>query len=91
MAHRYLGVWVPYLRAKLRPRGQLYMDNGASLDSEEGLLHGSPLSSAAFALSIHPTVLGVSALLEARGGGARFGHDDGYLFEPPEAVMEATR
>ena len=38
-------------------------------------------------MTIHPSVTGVSELPRARGGGACFGHDDGYLFGPPEAVV----
>ena len=46
--HPHQASWVPYLRSKLRPKGMLYTtcDHAEVITSAEGLLHGSPLSSA---------------------------------------------
>lgn len=69
-------------------------DSAHNLRSRElGLIvQGYLLSYAAFALAIRPTVQAIHEALEEDGrGGGEFGHDDGYIFGPPEKVMEVLR
>ena len=60
----------------------------ADFASEEAWRQGCPLAQLGFNQAIHAEVLWLDAELAKHGGGARFNHDDGYAFGPPDVVFE---
>ena len=58
-----------------------------SIEHHEGIVQGSPISSSGFSYTIDKRVKEANGRLEAFGGCARFGMDDGYMVGPPEVVF----
>jgi hypothetical protein len=90
MHHAKLNMMVPYRRAKLGPRSQLW-SAGETMWHDEGLEQGSPTSSSGFSFTIHHKVKEAGRRLAVAGGCARFGMYDGYMIEPKELIFEVVK
>ncbi|MEC7001645.1 MAG: hypothetical protein VXX04_07390, partial [Actinomycetota bacterium] len=85
---------LPVYWAHYSPKSRIYFRGTrrevvrAGFDSEEAWRQGCPLAQLGFNVAILPEVKRLDEQLAEHGGFARFNHDDGYAFGPPEVVFK---
>ena len=87
--HLVPAYWAQYVgKSRIYFHGPSHEVILADFASEEAWRQGCPLAQLRFNQAIHAEVLWLDAELAKHGGGARFNHDDGYAFGPPDVVFE---
>ena len=89
LRHLVPAYWAQYVgKSRIYFHGPSHEVILADFASEEAWRQGCPLAQLGFNQAIHAEVLWLDAELAKHGGGARFNHDDGYAFGPPDVVFE---